>query len=466
MRRSFELLAGAIIATAACVLVFGSGLRAWFVSDAWIFLRRAGLPAESLIQHLVPSNGSYRPADELTFWIARRAFGLDPLPYHLFSLSAHAASSVLVAGIVWQLTRSRVGACAAGVTFLFSIHAHEVVFDVADVHNATGGVLLIGAVLAFVRGQPIISAALTALLFLVDESGLLVLPLAVLYTLICARPLSWPLFRTATPLVVTTIGYLALRYAGGGFLNEVRNPCRTAECLLAGAGQYFNRLFLRPDALISTEAPTLLIALVLFGFAAMLLPQRWRHARVVLFGAAWVAGTGFFFILALWPYIADRFLYIPGAGVAIVVGALVTEALRRTREGYVPATSAAVVVAVLTAWIAVGAVALNTRGVLWTMAGERAAWILEQVVTLHPTPAAGATFSFRGVPHSLSPEIPPGNTGPYIFHNGLDHALAVVYGRDDITVVEELPLQPKALEENIVRLVIYTSGTVVDDPDY
>jgi hypothetical protein len=459
----------AVLASTALtvVVVFGSGLRAWFVSDAWIFLRRSQLPAGTLLQHLMPSNeGFYRPIVEVAFWVEQRLFGFHVLPYHLAALTAHAVSSVLLGWIVWESTRSKIAAAVAGLIFVFSIHAHEVVFDVADLHNAIGGVFLMAAVLAFVRGHRYLPAVFTLLLFLVDESGLLVFPISVLATLVFRDRRARANVRGLLALGGVAVGYVAWRYTGGGFGNEVTDQCSTTECLVAGAGQYFNRLFLRPDALIVKEAPTLAIALTIVGLILLLQPWRWNHVRTALFGAGWTVGTSAFFILALWPYIADRFLYIPSAGVAIVGGSLAAEAVRRSSESMGSAIAAGLVVGTLAAWIAVGAFTLNARGALWTGAGVRAAHIVQQVMALYPHPRPEATFSFRGVPHSFAPVIPPGNTGPYVFHNGLPEALAVAYVRDDLDIVENLPLQGQGNERRVIRLAIYTSGLVVVDPEY
>ena len=153
------------------------------------------------------------------------------------------------------------------------------------------------------------------------------------------------------------------------------------------------------------------------------------------------------------------------AGVAIVGGTFAAEAVRRTRESMGSAIAAGIVVGALAVWIGVGAFTLNARGALWTGAGVRAAHIVQQIVALHPEPQPDATFSFRGVEPLYRPFFPPGNTGPYLFHNGLPEALAIAYGRGDITVVENLPRQPPAVERNIFRMAIYTSGLVVIDPD-
>ena len=75
------------------------------------------------------------------------------------------------------------------------------------------------------------------------------------------------------------------------------------------------------------------------------------------------------------------------------------------------------------------------RGQLWIGAGEQAASILREVHALVPDPPRDAVFIFRNVPDETSPAIPPGNTGPYVFHVGLQSAIRLEYDRSDLTVV-------------------------------
>ena len=424
----------ALVATIATVWVFSTGLAADFVSDAWVFIDRARQPIHSLLPHLIPSGESfYRPVVEAAFWVQLRLFGLEPLPYHLVALGCHVISSMLVGAIAWELSRARAVAIGATFAFLFAIQAHEVVFDVADLHNAIGGVLLFGATYLFIRGAHIWAASLTVLLLLTDESGLLVLPIAVLF-LVTTHQRAWSHhLRSVAPIAIVTAAYIVWRMAYGGFGNEVRDPCATAECVVAGIGQYLNRLVLRPDVMISKEASTLAILAVVFGLAILLRPWRWRSVRAAVFGAGWVLGTSLFFVVALWPYTSDRFMYIPSGGLAILFGVFVSEAVSYLRDtrGSVRVVVPGLVLVLLTAWVAVGAWSLNGRGLAWTAAGERAASIVSQVRALHPYPAPNATFSFRGVPVYHQPLIPPGGT-PFVFNNGLPQALRIAYGRWDI----------------------------------
>ena len=90
---------------------------------------------------------------------------------------------------------------------------------------------------------------------------------------------------------------------------------------------------------------------------------------------------------------------------------------------------------IVAAWIAAGMWMLVNRGQLNIGAGEQAASIVREVHALVPDPPRGAVFIFGNVPVWASPTIPPGNTGPYLFNNGLDSAIRLEYDRSDLFVV-------------------------------
>jgi hypothetical protein len=427
---------GTFVLIGAALLTFRPGLRADFVSDAWIFLERA--QANSLAELVAfvdaQQGGFYRPAVELAFWIQYRMFGLDPLPYHLFALTAHIGAALLVGAIALHTTGRRLAAASALVVVL-SVQAHEVVFDVADLHNALGGVLLSGAVLAAIRGTWLLGALLSAALFLVDESGLLVLPLVSLYLVVFRKPL-----RAVWPIAAMTLVYVTWRLVGGGFGTESRYECEGLLCLAAGAFEYVARYLVRPDPLIDQEV-ALAFGMGAIAVALLLQPWRWTTWRTVIFGLSWAAGATLFYLLGLYPYIADRFLYVPGMGMALVIGAFVVEGGDRLREGGIVRVAGAVALAAIVTWIVVGALTLHGRGVAWKTAGSRASSIVDSAVSLYPDPPIGAVFVFHNVPHSNVPFFPPGNTGPYVFNNGLPEAMRLGYGRPDLIVLEA-PAEP------------------------
>src|SRR5205823_6035922 len=123
--------------------------------------------------------------------------------------------------------------------------------------------------------------------------------------------------RRLLPLIVVTIAYVGLRVGvAGGRSHNQPVPCRGVRCLAAGAIDYLNRLVLRPNRLISldtSDRTTIALLTVLAGvlLAVVLRPWAWSTWPAVLFALSWIALSSLLFIVTLWPYSSDRFLYLP-----------------------------------------------------------------------------------------------------------------------------------------------------------
>lgn len=460
------------------LVVFLPGLRTPFVSDTFIYLESARASSFStILSRFVPSATSwYRPTTDLVFWLEYQAFGLNPLGYHLVALGCHLGSALLIQAIALHLTASRPAAVLASSAFLVTIHAHEVVYDIADLHLALSGVALLATLLAYMRGMPIVALLLTTLTMSIDEAGVLVLPLLGLYEAICRirrapeQAVGHELGATARrvlPFAALTAGYFAFRLlaAPGGFYNET-TPCRSGACIVTGVLAYVTRLFARPEGAIASLGPSIGFAalstrLIIFA-ALLLLPWPWRRWRAIAFATGWVAGSILYFVLALWGYIADRFLYIPDMGLALLIGGVGAEARDRWPAGSrVARVGTVCVAAVLFIWLGTGAEMLRRRGQLWDRAGREASAIVESTYRLVPEPPGNAMFIFSDVPDSYSPSIPPGNTGPYLFRNGLDAALRIRYGRADIQALVFRDSTRRALDGPPGTIFLIVSGDEV-----
>ncbi|HXJ81430.1 MAG TPA: hypothetical protein VMS64_22465 [Candidatus Methylomirabilis sp.] len=446
------------------LLIFWPGLNAGFVSDAFIFLARArDSTLGTLLGDFVPSPGRYyRPLFTILFWLSYETLGERPLAFHLVAFVGHLASTVLVFVICLRLCSRRSAAAVSALVFLWALHSHEVMFEASQVHLSVGGSLLLGAVLCYVEGRYRSSVLLAAIALMMSEGGLLVLPLAGLWEIVSgARRTAGPrhAMKRLLPHVGLVAAYLALRLiaAGAHFAVEAEG-CRRLRCIVVGGIEYLNRLFVRPDAAIEViwthrlicGAVTLGILILAVG---MLAPWRWRHWEGVGFSLGWTAGSCLYFIIALWPYTSDRFLYIPDMGLALLIGSIWAE----TIDGWTAASGRARLGIVgvgigLIAWLGVGAYMIRQRGFLWAEAGRLAERIVDETVALEPSLPEGATVCVSGIPDSYVPGIPPGNTGPYVFRNGFVSALRLRYGRQDITIVKEC--------REGSRLAIAPSGTV------
>src|SRR2546425_4468748 len=99
------------LALAIAAAVHAPALRTFFAQDDVTFLARA--------RGIEPTPWSLaRPLSEGWMWrILHAAFGLHPLPYHIFNFALHLANTALVYAIGTKLFRSRVAGLSAALLF-------------------------------------------------------------------------------------------------------------------------------------------------------------------------------------------------------------------------------------------------------------------------------------------------------------------------------------------------------------
>jgi len=436
----------------ALVLVFVPPLQAKFTSDTFVGYERYWdqSPYDLLALFVPKPDQWYRPLSDIAFWLEIRAFGTEAIGYHLVALTGHIASTALVFLLTERLVRSRKAALCAALVFLANPHAQEPLWFIADLHSVLSAPILLTCLLVYSTGRRKSAWLLAVLALGVDEAGLLAIPMIGLYELIVACPTArWTSLKESlvrvTPFAIIAVAYLALRVLAGsmGDITEVSNVCRTPSCLAVAAGEYFNRLLVRPDFALESlwTHRWRYVALGSMAVVFVLLvarPWAWREKRIPVFLVAWLIVATSYYTLSLWPYIADRFLYLPDCALAVLIGVVAARAgdawpeWSRVRRWAGSAAAVALVV-----WSAAGLWMLFNRGQLWIDAGQQAASIVREIHTLVPDPPRDAVFVFRNPPAMASPPIPPGNTGAYVFANimGLDSAIRLEYGRSDLTVV-------------------------------
>jgi hypothetical protein len=81
-------------------------LRSFFIKDDLILILSAQTNITTLFAHSWPG-GFFRPSAEFLFAIQHALFGLHPLPYHLLSVGAHAATTALLYQILLRLLSDR-----------------------------------------------------------------------------------------------------------------------------------------------------------------------------------------------------------------------------------------------------------------------------------------------------------------------------------------------------------------------
>jgi hypothetical protein len=433
-------------------VVFLPPLQARFVSDTFGLYESAKQQSFfDVLSQFVPQPGHwYRPTTEVVFWIEARLFATAPFGYHLVALGCHLLSSLLIWMLVRRLSGVGVAAVVAAATFLFLPLAHETLWDIADLHTALAGPAMLAAVLAYLTGRRWLALCLSIAALTVDESGLLAIAFIAFYELtIVSRPFRRSLLTEVAlrqaPFVLAGLAYVGTRVLAGSIYNEVGDPCRSLRCLGQAAMHYFNRFYVRPDAFLQDIWVHQVVFVAWGGVLGLMLvaalrPWSWISLRPSAFAFGWLVGGSLFFALTLWPYIPDRFLYIPAMGMAMLVGTSLAELPTGWRVGTGVRKAGLVAAgAVFIAWFVLGVPMLVERGAMWLEAGDQAASIVGSVRNMVPDPPADTVFFFTDIPDSTTPAIPPGNSGPYLFHNGLTAALQLAYGRSDLSA-QEAPL--------------------------
>jgi tetratricopeptide (TPR) repeat protein len=323
-----------------CVgLAYANSLDNGFVwDDAVLIAGRSAFygDARNIPAALVSPDGAsaspvsyYRPVAALDYFVDQHLFGGVPFAYHLESVLLH----LLVTLLFWRLVASsfRSPGLALIAALLFAVH--PVNSEAVNFLSARNNLLCAGFLLAALnllqaerlRGPRAVLALASYALALLCKEPAIVLPVFVLFWW-------WPdLTRGARAVTLAGLfgvagAYLLSRLA---VLGTVATGAEFGGLGLVSAALYedLRLLFLplelnalhvvSPAALVSTPTAVTALALVALLAAALFAapPLRWGSAWILL-GLAPVAN------LVPFPSapVAERYLYIPALGSALVVG--------------------------------------------------------------------------------------------------------------------------------------------------
>ncbi len=305
-------------------------------------LRRGFWPDDPSLLSEVEA-ATYRPVTTASFWLQRRLFGPAASGGHLVNVLLHIAVSVLVALVIWELLHSGVWALLGGL--LFTAHpAHvEPVAYVAARADLLAGAFTALAAVGLLRGQRKHSLWWWLLvptgfgLALLSKETALLFPLLVALT----PALTGTRYTGRYWLVVASVGAAlgACLLLRGSAVPPPATAGPPLAARLANAGNTFglylrmffwpfrHRVLFPPDPAYHglTDA---VIAAVLFVVTLPLVALR-RRFWVTLWGYAW---TILFLLPALnWLPLAnqatDRLLYLPSAGLVLIIVTLLSRLL-------------------------------------------------------------------------------------------------------------------------------------------
>jgi len=370
----------------AAVATYARALGNGFVWDDRLILSRQLVAFQSLGRVFFPpanipqySPFYYRPVVVLTYLADNALGGGAPLPFHLTPILLHAAVASLLFLLLLRLlgrtalVPALIGALAFAV---HPVHA-EVVAWMAGRGDALATLGVLVALLSWSRwlqgsGAVWLAAGVGGLLFglLAKESAIVGIPLAAALPWVAGAAAATPAPPAATrrtPVILWTaiassvFLYLLLRAAGPGFAAGVR-PASSARAvdLLGALGFYFRSLLWpRTTGVVLTTVPAdppdiLLGILAALAFAAGTLLAVYRRSPIALWALAWIA-LGLVPPLALVVRaisetpVAERYLYLPSVGMALLVALTLARLPRRwERAGLAVAAGALLAWATLT----------------------------------------------------------------------------------------------------------------------
>ncbi|MCE5230169.1 tetratricopeptide repeat protein [bacterium] len=171
-----------IVLTLAVYLPAMRGLFLW--DDDRHFSENPFMSGPGGLVSLWTQHSFYYPLTSTTFWIARRLWGLNPLPYHLLNVLLHAVNSLLL----WRLLR-RLNIPAAWLAgALFALHPTNVqsVAWMTELKNVQSGLFYLLSMHAWVRFRErprsgyLIAAMIAFALALLSKTSTVTLPLALI----------------------------------------------------------------------------------------------------------------------------------------------------------------------------------------------------------------------------------------------------------------------------------------------
>jgi hypothetical protein len=300
----------------------------------------------------------YRPIPTTLGALEYTLFGLRPAGYHFTSALLHAATAALVALLLWQLTAGAVLATLLGGV-LFAIHPVQSEAFCAACYQTTllagffGTLTLVAFGRVLARGPrlgTLVWLGASLLFALVSKEEAFAIPLFVLAWAVLLRPEGWrrALWQSAIAMGIPLLAVLLLRHA---FLVPSKityfadEPARVVVLTMVRVAAFYLQLLVTPLQfcpfydwfIIGYETGLsrgVVTGAVVLGLAVGTALYGVRRFPCIALGIAWLL-LGLAPVSQAIPIIvvaADRFLYIPMLGWALLVGLLLERGLTRARE--------------------------------------------------------------------------------------------------------------------------------------
>ena len=357
-----------------------------------------------LLYNVDPFANFFRPFGTLIYWIFWHAFGLSPLPYHIFAWTLHILNVLLLYTLLKRIVGSQYAAAVGVLVFSFRSNFADIYWSFGTIFELLACSLLFLTILIYAREFSYARLAIVAILYVLaiksKEMAVTLPAILVLYDL-CIREGKFDRRRVAwyAALGIFTVSWSYVRFLSMGS-DSPANPYYMDFSFITmgrGYGWYFDHLYglrLRWGAWISA-----MVFLVL-GFA-------YAREKRGLFFLGYIFAT-LLPVVFLVNHRYEFFWYIPFFGIA-GLAALVTAAVEKRLSRLLPARvleQLGVIAFLLFAFVhymgertASGGLIENER----SLAVEYAAFV--QSIRSLPPPENGGAVLIQNVPRHFTPEV-------------------------------------------------------------
>ncbi len=307
----------------------------------------------------------YRPGFHLFLMLGYAISGLKPWGYHIVNIIIHAGNVLLLFFISKPLIKgasidtrpayqNRLLALLPALIFaVHPIHAENVAF-ISGINVLGLAIFYLLSFYLYTKERMILSAIAFFLAILTKETAITLPILLFVYDLKIKKKPLLPLgfwIKRFMPIIVAFASYFAIRlYSLGAMVptesERILTPYLYIINLLPLIGKLFQKLLFPYDlafyvyqmsapltSLLDIRAILLLILIIILAFIVI----RVRHSRPKIFLCAlWITLPLIPVLFFGWvqgaPVYADRFLYLPCAGYSILIGLLVSMAIKKLDE--------------------------------------------------------------------------------------------------------------------------------------
>lgn len=377
-----------LVALVSVLVAYSPAAGAPFIWDDFLVVRDSPLVARpsglgDFLKSAFISNqeaepggrGYYRPLTVMTWALDYLVHQSNPSGYHLTNVLLHAVNLVLLRGLLQRAGASALAATAGALFWALFPRLTEAVAWISGRTDVLAGTfVLLALTLWRAESWPRrVLASLALFLGLMSKEAALsgMVAIAVLELRAPLRSLGARLAALA-PLVLAGVVYATLRISaiGPGLRGSELPPSRRVVACFEALGRYTAALVdaWRPDAqmgrLLAPHVPLIVLGVLSALLLAWVLPRFLRRQRHELeIAGVVVGGVSLALVLHLIPLsvnivAADRFLYLPVAGLVLASTRSVSGLLARVR---LPVRAV-----VLGAWLASFGVATFVRAEQWT----------------------------------------------------------------------------------------------------